>query len=60
MHYVNNRLAGMHTGEQKSKIAVDVTYTLERNAHNPKSYTHVVFDELQDENWSIAGKLLYK
>ena len=60
MPYVNIRFAGMHTGEQKSKIADEVTDTLERIANKPKSYTHVVFDELQDENCAIAGKLLDK
>ena len=60
MPYVNIRLTGTLTREQKSKIAGEVTDTLERIAHKPKSYTHVVLDELQDENWAIAGKLLDK
>ena len=60
MPYVNIRLASTLTREQKRKIAEEVTDTLERNAHNPKSYTHVVFDELQDKIWAIAVKLLDK
>ena len=60
MPYVNIRLAGIHTSEQKRKIAEEVTDTLEHNAHNPKSYTHVVIDELQDKIWAIAVKLLDK
>ena len=36
----------------------EVTDTLERIAHKPKSYTYIAFDELPDENWAIAGKLL--
>ena len=58
MPYVNIRLAGIHTSEQKRKIAVEVTDTLERIAHKPKSYTHIAIYELRDENWAIAGKLL--
>ena len=58
MPYVNIRIAGTLTREQKRKIAGEVTDTLERITHKPKSYTHVVFDELQDGNWTIAGKLL--
>ena len=60
MPYVNIRIAGTLTREQKNKIAGEVTDTLERIAHKPKSYTHIVFDELQNENWAIAGKLLDK
>ncbi|MFZ1811618.1 MAG: 4-oxalocrotonate tautomerase family protein, partial [Candidatus Nitrotoga sp.] len=44
--------------EQKAKIAAEITDTLERIAHKPKSYTYITFDELPDENWAIAGKLL--
>jgi 4-oxalocrotonate tautomerase len=56
--FLNIRLAGTLTREQKRKIAEEVTNTLERIAHKPKSYTYVAFDELRDENWAIAGKLL--
>jgi len=58
MPYVNIRIAGTLTREQKQKIATEVTDTLERIAHKPKSYTYIAFDELPDENWAIAGKLL--
>ena len=58
MPYVNIRIAGKLTREQKSKIAVEITDTLERIAHKPASYTYVTFDEVQEENWAVAGKLL--
>lgn len=58
MPYVNIRLAGTLTREQKNEIANEVTDTLERIAHKPKTYTYVVFDEVRDDNWAIAGKLL--
>ena len=57
---MNIRLTGTLTREQKRKIAQEVTDTLERIAHKPKSYTHITFDELRNENWLIAGKLLDK
>ena len=60
MPYVNIRIAGTLTREQKNKIAGEVTDTLERIAHKPMSYTHIVFDELQNANWAIAVKLLDK
>jgi len=56
--YVNIRIAGELSREQKAKIAAEITDTLERIAHKPKSYTYIAFDELPDENWAIAGKLL--
>lgn len=58
MPYVNVRLAGTLTREQKRRIAEEITDILERIANKPKSYTYVTFDELADENWAVAGKLL--
>ena len=58
MPYVNIRIAGKLNREQKAKIAAEITDTLERIAHKPKSYTYITFDELSDENWAIAGQLL--
>jgi 4-oxalocrotonate tautomerase len=58
MPYVNIRIAGSLTREQREKIAAEITDTLERIAHKPESYTYIAFDELPEENWAIAGKLL--
>ncbi len=58
MPYVNIRIAGKLTREQKRKIAEEFTDTLERIAGKPASYTYIAFDEMPDENWAIAGKLL--
>ncbi|MCH6584494.1 MAG: 4-oxalocrotonate tautomerase family protein [Nitrosomonadaceae bacterium] len=60
MPYVNIRIAGALSREQKKKIAAEITDTLERVTHKPKSYTYIAFDELSHENWAIAGKLLSK
>jgi len=51
-------LPGFFSLEQKARIAEEITDTLERIAHKPRSYTYIAFDELPDENWAIAGKLL--
>jgi 4-oxalocrotonate tautomerase len=56
--YVNIRIVGTLSREQKARIAAEITNTLERIANKPASYTHITFDELSDENWAIAGKLL--
>lgn len=58
MPYVNLKVAGSLTREQKKKIAQEITDTLERVAHKPKSYTYIVFDEVEMEDWAIAGDLL--
>jgi len=58
MPYVNIRIAGTLTREQKAQIAAEITDTLERIALKPKPYTYIAFDELPDENRAIAGQLL--
>jgi 4-oxalocrotonate tautomerase len=58
MPYVNIRVAGTLSREQKAKVAAEITDTLERIAHKPASYTYITFDELAEENWAVAGKLL--
>lgn len=58
MPYVNIRIAGQLSREQKQKIAEEITQTLERVALKPASYTYIAFDELPEENWAIAGQLL--
>ena len=58
MPYVNIRIAGSLSREQKQKIAEEITDTLERIAHKPKSYTYIAFDELPYENWAIGGEIL--
>jgi 4-oxalocrotonate tautomerase len=58
MPYINVKLAGSLTREQKDKIAREITDTMERVAHKPKAYTYIVFDEVKEENWAVAGELL--
>ena len=50
MPYVNIRIAGTLSREQKKQIAQEITDTLERVAHKPKSYTYIAFDELPHES----------
>lgn len=58
MPYINIKLAGVMNREQKAKIAKEITETLERVAHKPKSYTYITFEEVAYEDWAIGGKLL--
>ena len=58
MPYINVKLAGSLTHEQKAEIAKEITATMERIAHKPKSYTYITFDEVGMEDWAIGGELL--
>lgn len=58
MPVVTIKLAGSLSREQNQKVAEEITATLERHANKPASYTYIAFEELPDENWAIAGKLL--
>ncbi|MDR5172810.1 tautomerase family protein [Methylobacillus pratensis] len=58
MPYVDIKVAGTLTREQKAKIAEEITDTLERIAKKPKSYTYITFEEVAGENWAVAGELL--
>jgi len=58
MPYINIKIAGSVSHEQKSQIAKEFTETLERIANKPKSYTYITFEEVAYEDWAIGGKLL--
>ncbi|MBZ4201000.1 MAG: 4-oxalocrotonate tautomerase family protein [Methylotenera sp.] len=58
MPYVNIKLAGAVSQEQKAQIAKEITATLERVAHKPPSYTYITFEEVAYDDWAIGGKLL--
>lgn len=58
MPYVNIKLAGSVTREQKAQIAKEITETLQRVANKPANYTYIIFEEVAYEDWAIAGKLL--
>lgn len=58
MPFVNIRVAGTLTKEQKAEIAREVTALLERIANKPPEATSVVIEEISRENWAKAGVLL--
>ncbi|MFO8077030.1 MAG: 4-oxalocrotonate tautomerase family protein [Thermoplasmatota archaeon] len=57
MPYVNVRLVGSLSEKQKADIAKQFTQTLQDVAGKPAEYVYVVFDEVERENWAMAGKL---
>lgn len=57
MPYVNVRITLGATREQKAAIVHDITESLQRNLGKSPEHTHVVIDEIADENWGFAGML---
>jgi 4-oxalocrotonate tautomerase len=58
MPYVNIRVAGELSKEQKQKIAEDVAGSLEKNANKPKDSVLIFFDEVDKENIAKGDQLL--
>lgn len=58
MPYVNVKVAGTLTKEQKQKIVEGITKVLEEVANKPPSATYVVIEEVDRDNWGKGGKLL--
>jgi len=57
MPYINLKLVGTLTKEQKQKIAEEFSATLENVANKPKKHTYLVIDEVPGENWAKGDKL---
>lgn len=58
MPYVNVKVKGALSREQKEKISQDITDSLEKHAGKPPQDTYIVFDEVPGQNWAVGGKLL--
>jgi len=58
MPYVNVKIAGTLTDEQKREIARQVTETMREVAGKPPQYTYVVIEEVPRSDWAIGGEML--
>jgi 4-oxalocrotonate tautomerase len=58
MPYVEVKVAGKLTKEQKEKIAEGITKVLKEVANKPPQSTYIVITEVDRENWAKGGKLL--
>ncbi len=58
MPYVNVRVAGNLTADQKREIARGISRTLLEVADKKPETTYVVFDEVDRENWAVGENLL--
>ena len=57
MPYVNIQITRGATREQKSQLVKDVTDSLARHLGKKPEHTHVVIQEIADEDWGYAGML---
>jgi 4-oxalocrotonate tautomerase len=60
MPYINVRVAGELTAEQKDQIVEEITDTMKRVAGKPESATYIVIDEVSRKNWAKGGERLEK
>lgn len=58
MPYVNIRVAGTLSKEQKQKISKGVTEVIAREADKPPESVIIFIDEAERDNVAKAGKLL--
>ncbi|MSR88742.1 MAG: 4-oxalocrotonate tautomerase family protein [Candidatus Margulisbacteria bacterium] len=58
MPFIEVKVAGKLTKDQKSQIVQEITDTMKRIAGKPESATYVVIEEHSRENWSKGGVLL--
>lgn len=58
MPYINVKLVGKLDKNQKQEIAKEITDVMQRVAKKPASYTYIVFEEVESEDWAIGGNLL--
>jgi 4-oxalocrotonate tautomerase len=57
MPYINLQITTGATRHQKAEIVRDFTDTLVRVLGKKPEHTHVVIQEIEDENWGFAGML---
>jgi len=58
MPFINVKVAGVLTIEQKREIANEMSDTMLRVVGKPKSACYIVFDEVSRENWAKGDVIL--
>ena len=58
MPYINLKVAGTLSKEQKDEIAKDFSTTLERVAGKPKESCYIVIDEVPRTHWAKGENFL--
>ena len=57
MPYVNVRITKGVTREQKAQLVREITDTLVRVLAKKPEHTHIVIDEVDEDNWGFSGML---
>jgi 4-oxalocrotonate tautomerase len=57
MPYVNIQITQGATREQKAQLVKEVTASLAHILGKQPEHTHIVIQEIADENWGFAGLL---
>ena len=57
MPYVNIQITKGATRQQKSAIVKDVTESLATHLGKSPEHTHIVIQEIEEEDWGFAGML---
>jgi 4-oxalocrotonate tautomerase len=57
MPYVNIQILKGSTREQKAQLVKEVTDSLVRILGKKPEHTHIVIQEIADENWGFSGLL---
>ena len=58
MPFIEVKVAGKLSKEQKQEIVTDITATMKRVAGKPESATYIVISEIDRENWAKSSQLL--
>ncbi|WP_370979499.1 4-oxalocrotonate tautomerase family protein [Agaribacterium sp. ZY112] len=57
MPYVNVQITAGASREQKAEVVKDITDSLSRVLGKKPEHTHVVIQEIEEENWGYSGLL---
>ncbi|MEF3311345.1 4-oxalocrotonate tautomerase family protein [Paenibacillus sp. GYB004] len=57
MPYINLQITKGATREQKAQIVMEFTETLVKVLGKKPEHTHIVIQEMDEENWGFAGVL---
>lgn len=58
MPFINLKVAGELSNDQKKQIAKEFTDTIEKVTGKSKKSTYIVFDEVSRDNWAVGENLL--
>lgn len=57
MPYVNIQITKHATRTQKAQLVKDITDSLVRVLGKKPEHTHIVIQEIDEENWGFSGRL---